>query len=460
MGRNSQQRRQQQQRRAQQRDRAAFSRRTAGADPSMADPARLVDIACAVALGPGADGRHFEAALELLEELESAAGPGERPSALLHDRITRALDAVLEGGWEPADVVHATRRAFTQRLGRLAAQYVAAHARQHQAVHRAPPRWLEQLAELGVLDPTDGRLTGGHADVLARWAKAERLHPADSLGGAVQFLAVLRTAGRLNPLLPPPSRWAASNAGNAYGPPGGAGTTGEIDAKALRTIRALLAKAEATTFEAEADAFTAKAQELMARHSIDAAVLAAAAMGDGGRLSRGTEARRIHIDDPYADEKVGLLAAIGHVNSVTCVWASAAGFATVVGFPVDLQLTEVLFTSLLVQATHASSHATAHDARLRTASFRRAFLVAFAERVAERLEAATRHAAETAEAEYGSSLVPVLQHRQAAVQAAVEELFPDTVPMRSRRLDAAGYHAGRTAGDRADLGAGKPLPTG
>jgi hypothetical protein len=38
-------------------------------------------------------------------------------------------------------------------------------------------------------------------------------------------------------------------------------------------VRALLAKAESTTYPEEADALTAKAQELMARHSIDRAML-------------------------------------------------------------------------------------------------------------------------------------------------------------------------------------------
>ena len=41
----------------------------------------------------------------------------------------------------------------------------------------------------------------------------------------------------------------------------------------LITIRNLLAKAEATSFPAEAEAFTAKASELMARYAIDEAML-------------------------------------------------------------------------------------------------------------------------------------------------------------------------------------------
>ena len=64
----------------------------------------------------------------------------------------------------------------------------------------------------------------------------------------------------------------------------------------LDKVRALLAKAESTQFEAEAEAFTAKAQELMTRHRIDRAVLNAS--DDLGDAPAG---RRLGIDDPYAD---------------------------------------------------------------------------------------------------------------------------------------------------------------
>jgi hypothetical protein len=43
----------------------------------------------------------------------------------------------------------------------------------------------------------------------------------------------------------------------------------DLDQRMLDRVRALLAKAESTDFPQEADAFTARAQELMARHRID-----------------------------------------------------------------------------------------------------------------------------------------------------------------------------------------------
>jgi len=130
------------------------------------------------------------------------------------------------------------------------------------------------------------------------------------------------------------------------------------------------------------------------------------------------------------------------------------------GFPVEVQLTDMLFTSLLVQATQASAAATAHDTRLRTASFRRAFLVSFATRVAERLETARQVVSTEAEQQYGSALAPVLATRRDTVERAYTEAFPNVTTMRSRSYDAHGWHAGRAAAERADIGAGKAIEGG
>ena len=54
----------------------------------------------------------------------------------------------------------------------------------------------------------------------------------------------------------------------------------------LSRIRALLAKAEATEYAEEAEALSARAQELMAKYSIDQALLAAeSGGGDAGRTA-------------------------------------------------------------------------------------------------------------------------------------------------------------------------------
>jgi hypothetical protein len=226
----------------------------------------------------------------------------------------------------------------------------------------------------------------------------------------------------------------------------------------LSKIRALLSKAEATTFAEEADAFTAKAQDLMTRYAIDEALLEdSAGLGE-------VDARRVHIDNPYAQAKVQLLSTVGAVNRVRVVWDDHHGMATTVGMAVDLELVEMLFTSLLVQATRALTEVGNKDATApgyrsgrpnRSPSFRRAFLLAYANRIGERLAAAGENARAEANSSHGAELVPILARRTKGVDSAFERLFPDTRTIGAKRVDARGWHAGRAAADRAVFAAGQ-----
>src|SRR5690606_29427780 len=79
----------------------------------------------------------------------------------------------------------------------------------------------------------------------------------------------------------------------------------DVDSRILERVRMLLAKAESTTFAAEAETFTAGAQALMARHRIDAALLAAEQGSES--TEGGPHGRRIGIDTPYDGPKASLL---------------------------------------------------------------------------------------------------------------------------------------------------------
>ncbi|HZU72452.1 MAG TPA: DUF2786 domain-containing protein [Acidimicrobiales bacterium] len=71
-----------------------------------------------------------------------------------------------------------------------------------------------------------------------------------------------------------------------------------VDERLLARVRALLAKAESTEFSQEAEACLAKAQALMARHSLDHLAIE-------GHASEACplEARRLWLDDPYLQAK-------------------------------------------------------------------------------------------------------------------------------------------------------------
>jgi hypothetical protein len=221
----------------------------------------------------------------------------------------------------------------------------------------------------------------------------------------------------------------------------------------LGRIRGLLAKAESTEFPEEAEALSAKAQELMTRHAVDAAVLDAE---HGTSVTDQVVARRVHIDSPYPDAKLHLLHGVGEVNGVRVIWLDRLGIATTVGLPADLDAVDLLFTSLLVQATRAmTTIGRVRVGSTRSPAFRRAFLTSYGIRVGERLSQARENVTEEASRNSGTDLVPVLRARSEAVDDVFAQMFPDTRAMRSRGFDARGWYAGQLAADGADIGSGR-----
>lgn len=364
--------------------------------------------------------------------------PSVDEHGLATEALLTALEETWERGWQPADVVHVARREATTGSVQLAVALIAEHARRNDAASRAPDAWIEQLSELGALTP-------GDPAVVSAWHRTERRAPADAWRIVLQLAGVLRTTAWINTLVPPPSRW---------GPPGSrpAGNPTADDDRVLRRIRGLLAKAESTEYPDEAEALTAKAQELMTRHSVDAALLEA---GPSRTEGPAVITRRLHVQDPYVRAKMQLLTAVATANDARVVWYSSLGIANVIGARPDVTAVELLFTSLLLQVAQAMSAAERALGRPRSASrsFRRSFLLGYAHRIGERLQSARQRATAEAAAEHRVDLLPVLRSRQAAVEERVAELFPRVRATRSRAsVDAGGWYAGREAAERADVG--------
>ncbi|MGY1694065.1 DUF2786 domain-containing protein [Geodermatophilus sp. SYSU D00814] len=356
-------------------------------------------------------------------------GTGTATRALL-----AALDDTWERGWQPADVVHAARAQVTAASVPLVLALVAEHARRTDAAARAPQTWLDQLRELGTPSAGDPAVVGA-------WARRESRSPADAWRIVLRLAGLLRSTALLDVLVPPPSRWGpAARRETASGPD---------DARVLRRIRALLAKAESTEYSEEAEALTAKAQELMTRHAVDTVLVA-----DRPAARSDVTTRRVHVDDPYVQAKVQLLGAVADANGVRLVWYRDLGIATLVGIAADLDAVELLFTSLLLQVGQALTAAErAAGRRSASRSFRRAFLLGYAGRIGERLTDARERATRAAAEEQGVDLRPVLRSRQEAVDDAFTEMFPRVRSSRGRSsVDGAGWQAGRAAADSADVG--------
>lgn len=352
--------------------------------------------------------------------------------------LERAIGEAWRRGWQPADVDRVVRRRLGADHAVAAVEAIASEHRRYAAA-TVSPAWRAQLHAVGAEPWKPGPPEPAGGDPLAGISFPGAGPGPVELRRQVEVLSVLLVLPELPRLGPLPGQAPIA---------GSTGAGAEVDGRVLERVRALLAKAESTTFAEEAEAFTAKAQELMARHALDRAML------DKGEGAGGPGGRRIGTDDPYAQSKALLLDEVATANRCRTVWSASLGFSTVFGHEADIDGVEILYTSLLVQATRAIAAAgsqTDRRGRSTTRSFRKSFYVAYATRIGQRL----RQSWATAEADgteaHGAGLLPVLAARDRAVEEAFREVFP-TIKRRSvSATNGAGWLAGTTAADQARL---------
>ncbi|WP_024794104.1 DUF2786 domain-containing protein [Tomitella biformata] len=354
--------------------------------------------------------------------------------ARLSEMFDLTLDGLFANGWQPAEAVHCVRREFDARATRLVTTAVGYHASRTSAHTTAPAQWREQLEEmkLPAFLPTQAMVT--------HWRQSEGGDPAKAWTAILQVLGHCGRLPRMEPLIPVPSKWGRASAR----PSGRSGA----DPRVLARIRGLLAKAESTTFAAEAESLSAKAQDLMTRYALDSAVVDA---DDGASLVDEVRTRRLLIDNPYPEAKMQLLNSVANANGIQALWHGGLGLASCVGLPVDLDLCELLYTSLLVQASNAMAEAGGGQRLNRAPSFRRSFLIGFAHRIGERLLEAKEGASREAEVQYGTQLVPIMAARAEAVGEVFERQFPEVGQTSTAVTNGAGWRAGQVAAELADL---------
>lgn len=254
----------------------------------------------------------------------------------------------------------------------------------------------------------------------------------------------------------------------------------------LDRIAALLAKAERTDNEAEAEAYLMKAQSLATLASVDLAVARARTAHREGRhqpIARtttiGEKGRRAN---PHL---IALYVAVAHANDAKIDVASNSTYVIGYGLPEDLDAVEAIFASLAVHMVHAGQVFLGTRAwegeryvavvsgrrttRVHTAQTARAgFYRAYVARIGERLETARRDAVAQADAPAvaaagGAELVL----KQKAAQ--VNDFHRKTSGARGswggysggvRSASGSAAHAGRQAASSARLSAQRGLPGG
>jgi hypothetical protein len=365
-------------------------------------------------------------ATDLLEDFPHSA---RELDLAVDTAMADAVRAAWEAGWMPSDLHELARRRLEPSAVEYLAEAIILESRRY-SVSTLHPRWRADLAVLSTgIDPDT------QTPQMGRWGVSRAVDRGATLAVVLEVLALLGTLPALEPLLPLPGACRHTTV-----------AVGDVDQKALGRVRALLSKAEATTFPEEAEALSAKAQELMSRYSLHQAVVD----HDRGRAPLAA-AQRIWIESPYAGAKALLVQAVATANRCRAVWTENLGFVTVVGSETDLNLVELLTTSLLVQANRAMlavGRETGRRGHTRTRSFRQSFLLAYAIRIGERLD--TTNAKVAAEVD-DSRLLPVLAARSRAADDLTDRLFPSTVRRGISVSNKAGWGAGRVAADLALL---------
>jgi hypothetical protein len=438
-----------------------------GAAPSPEDVAAAIGAAVQAVCDGRADthGRHLDPVA-----IERTPGWTRAVSRTIVGYLRASVATAWQRGWQPAELARHVGRELTPDHGTMVADMITADMLGYPAA-TVDARWAAQAAALEAAAPATGAWWGSDADYLgARYALGRDAEFIGTVATAVETLHAFQHLPAVERLLPLPGT-ARPPARERTVADAGPASTAPADERMLSRIRALLAKAESTEFAEEAEALSGRAQELMAKYSIDHALLAAAA---GQAEAPG--GRRIAVDNPYEAPKATLLQIVAQANRCRVVWSRELGLVTVIGFPADLDAVELLFTSLLVQADTAMLRTGGKRdgaGRSRTRAFRQSFLLAYAVRVGERLSEAADHAEQAAVAEQraaaagpagddagndvaarkGTDLVPFLAARHRAVDDAVDEMFGSSLT-RSRSVratDAEGWTSGRAAADLASL---------
>lgn len=218
----------------------------------------------------------------------------------------------------------------------------------------------------------------------------------------------------------------------------------------VRKIQGLLAKAQATDIKAEADAFFAKAEELMLRYAIDEARVRQF-VNDRDKESKPImEVYAYSTTDNNAVGKMRLMHAVADGHRVQMILAPDLSSkrlkqAYLVGYRVDVEFVKVLYTSLLVQAQREATIAwRGGDGK---SAFVTSFLGGFAHIVRKRLM--ELHAEMVREDPTGMALVDLSKQR---VADAVKEFVGRTKQSSVRSGNGGGWYAGANAGAKADIG--------
>ncbi|HEX6824972.1 MAG TPA: DUF2786 domain-containing protein [Nitrospiraceae bacterium] len=261
----------------------------------------------------------------------------------------------------------------------------------------------------------------------------------------------------------------------------------EDQASILEKVRKLLAHAESTTHEAEAQTFMEKANKLMEDYAISQAMLRQAQDGANARSKGKVIVVQINLSTTVSNvPELYLLNFVAKANRCECWYGTSSTtingkyveykVGNIAGFESDVAFVQLLFTSLCVQMANAVMPQ-AFEKKVQTKrkggetlnitfkkvdqgelkhglAWRTEFMQAYAERIGERFADAKR----AREGEHTESMALALRDVRQDVRDAMANDYGITLGGRSRSLvrntNYGARDAGRSAANSADLSGG------
>lgn len=226
----------------------------------------------------------------------------------------------------------------------------------------------------------------------------------------------------------------------------------------IKKIRALLDKAESTNYEAEADTFYAKAQELMLQYAVDEAEMEAA----GTKKDEQIVIRKVYVKEGYpaTQSRQYFLSQIAKSFGCRVFLYSGTDHTAVVGYESDTMFVELLYLSVNIQCYSVLQREVKAqkdwyrlaEMKFKEAAFRRAFTFGYFDRVAERVKERYECKLESV----GESTAIVLRNKGDVVEDWLNSRMELVSTKKSTRkqYDFAAQGRGRVEGESANIGVG------
>lgn len=225
-----------------------------------------------------------------------------------------------------------------------------------------------------------------------------------------------------------------------------------------RKVQGLMAKADKAGTPEEAEAFAAKAQELLTKYSLDEMALRAKVNGGQGGSEKMTKAF-VEITGTFMKQDWALWSSVARANSVYVVtkdWGKGEGMRGLHLFGAESDITNVrlLATALQLQVVRLSANLPDEYKDLKAFDkfvWRRSFREGFADAIRKRMTKAMEDAARS---HSSGDMLPVLASKRDAAELFGKQELGGVGKARASNIKVSGHGlvSGRAAGARADVG--------